>query len=114
MNLCSTKSLTLNQHRFGMKMYDKNSYGLAMAQIRLDTQWVWRGLIWTLYGPGPDWIGHFSMGLAQIRLDTMGRAQTGLDNFSMGRVCPRPQYVDYERFCMTVFLLSISCDIVEN
>lgn len=54
------------------------------------------------------------MGLAQIRLDTMGRAQTGLDNFSMGRVCPRPQYVDYERFCMTVFLLSISCDIVEN
>lgn len=54
MNLCSTKSLTLNQHRFGMTMYDKNSYGLAMAQIRLDTQWVWRGLIRTLYGPGPD------------------------------------------------------------
>lgn len=95
MNLCSTKSLTLNQHRFGMKMYDKNSYGLAMAQIRLDTQWAWRGLIWTIYGPGPDWIGHFSMGLAQIRLDTTGRAQTGLDNnyFSMGRVCPRPQCV---------------------
>lgn len=96
-----------------------------MAQIRLDTLWVWPGLNWALYGPGPyqighygpgpDWIGHFSMGLAQIRLDTMGPARTGLD-ISLWAACVSPAsvYVDCERYCMTVFLLSISCDIVEN
>lgn len=56
----------------------KNCNGLVMAQVRFDTLWAWLGLIWTLYGPGPDWIGHFSIGLAQIRLDTLW-ALTGLD-----------------------------------
>lgn len=66
---------------------------MGLAQTELDTSlWAWPRLDWTL------WAG--------LRLDL---------TFLYGpRVSLAPVYVDCERFCMTVFLLSISCDIVEN
>lgn len=86
---------------------------MGLARAELGTLWAWPILDWTL---GLAQTGLDTSLWAWPRLDWTLWARPGLDwTFLYGpRVSPASVYVDCERYCMTVFLLSISCDIVEN